>query len=251
MSEKKRGSVIRQVYRSSITEGAFAQVYGNLAQIGSSFITKLMVLMGASPMQYSFLAAIGQISAIWQPLGVAFSHHIAQRKWLCIWITFIGRFLTLFLGLALLFPSHQNGIWFMLTLLFFSAGFQATGANIWIAWVSDLIPLRIRGRFFSRRNQFLLVIGLIVSYVVSYHVDLFEAGTRGQSYIARLGAGNFFVPQNQALFWPLSMSLPPLWGLSACLFWLGSRNGSGLNFQARVSNRSLQSLLRTRIFGSF
>ncbi|MCB5253587.1 MAG: MFS transporter [Candidatus Cloacimonadaceae bacterium] len=200
MSKNKRGSLIRRVYRSSITEGAFAQVYGNLAQIGSSFITKLMVLMGAGPLQYSLLSAIGQLSAIWQPLGVAFSHHISQRKWPCIWITLIGRFLTLFLGLALLFPSRQDGIWFMLTLLFFSAGFQATGANIWIAWVSDLIPLRIRGRFLARRNQILLVIGLIISYVVSYHVDLFEGGSRGLSYIARLGAESFFVPQNQALF---------------------------------------------------
>lgn len=199
---RKRESLIRKVYRTSIVEGAFAQVYGNFAMIGSSFITKLMVLMGASPLQYSMLSAIGQVSAIWQPLGVAFSHKIGQRKWPCVWITAIGRMLTLFLGLALLFPNQREGIWFLLGLLFFSAGFQATGANIWIAWVSDLIPLRIRGRFFSKRNQILLAIGLVFSYILSFHVDLFEAGGGEikSFYRGLLNAEQFFVPQNQALF---------------------------------------------------
>lgn len=200
MAKKRRNSLIATTYRYSIIEGSFAQIYGSLAQIGSSFITKLMVIMQATPLQYSLLSALGQISAIWQPLGLAFSHHLKTRKWACIWITFIGRFLTVFLGLALIFPNRQQGIWFMLTLLFFSAGFQAAGANIWIAWISDLIPLRIRGRFFSRRNQIFLVLGLLVSYFFSYNVDLFENTAKGAAYISLLKAEAFFIPQNQAMF---------------------------------------------------
>ena len=153
-------------------------------------------------MAVSMLCCIAQVSAIWQPLGIAFSHRIAQRKWSCIWISAMGRFLSLFLGLALLFNDPQQGLWFLLLLLFFSSGLQATGANIWIAWISDIIPLRIRGRFFSRRNQILLVAGLAVSYVVSFHVDLFEsnAGSLREAYTRWLGAENFFVPSNQAKF---------------------------------------------------
>nr|MDK2850141.1 hypothetical protein [Candidatus Cloacimonadota bacterium] len=196
MSDKKIG-LIRRTYRSSIREGIFAQIYGNLAAIGSSFVTKLMVILGATPLQYSMLSALGQISALWQPLGVAFSHRISERKWICIWITFVGRFLTLFLGVALLFPDQQDGIWFMLVLLFFSAGFQATGANIWIAWISELIPLKIRGRFFSRRNQILLAVGLLFSYALSYLVDLFE---KGASPFQIRSLQKFFIPQNQTLF---------------------------------------------------
>lgn len=199
---QKQGSIVLKTFRTSILEGSFAQVYGTLAQIGSSYVTKLMVIMGASPLQYSLLTAIAQGSAIWQPLGIALSQRIAQRKWLCIWITAMGRFLSMFLGLALLFQDPQQGLWFMLVLLFFSAGFQATGANIWIAWISNIIPLRIRGRFFSRRNQILLIAGLAVSYLVSFHVDLFESkgGSLRAVYTRLLGAENFFVPSNQALF---------------------------------------------------
>lgn len=199
---KHSNSLIRKAYRTSIAEGIFAQVYGNLAQIGSSFVTKLMVILGASPLHYSLLSAFGQVSAIWQPLGVALTHRLKQRKTACVWITAAGRFLSLFLGVALLFRIPQQGIAFVLALMFFSAGLQAMGANIWIAWISDLIPLSIRGRFFSRRNQILLSIGLAVSYVLSFHVDLFDSAKGGfkQFYLGLLGAQGFFTHQNQSFF---------------------------------------------------
>ncbi len=199
---QKRGSIVQEVYKKSIVEGTFAQIHTNLATIGPAFITKLMVILGANPLQYSLLSAISQVSALWQPLGFVLSHKLSARKWVCIWTTFIGRFLTLFLGLALLFPNNQDGIWFVLVLLFFSAGFQAVGANIWIAWVSDLIPLSIRGRFLATRNQYHLAIGLAVSYIVSFHLDLFEGQKRfiAGHYLDFISAKNYFIPANQPLF---------------------------------------------------
>ncbi len=201
-TRKHSNSLVSRAYRISITEGAFSQVYGNLAQIGSSFVTKLMVILGASPMHYSLLSAFGQVSALWQPLGVALTHKLKTRKTACVWITAAGRFLTLFLGLALLFRIPEQGIIYVLALMFVSAGLQAMGANLWIAWISDLIPLSIRGRFFSLRNQILLSIGLGVSYVLSFHVDLFDSAQGGfkQFYVGFLGAEGFFTPQNQAWF---------------------------------------------------
>lgn len=200
MKEARRKHKIRKLYKISIIEGSFAQIYGNLALIGSSFVTKFMVLMQASPLQFSFLSALGQLSGLWQPLGLAFSHRFEKRKWPCIWMTALGRLLTIFLGIALFFPNQQSGIWFALGLLFISAGFQSVGGNIWIAWISDMVPVRIRGRFFSKRNQIHLIVGLIVSYILSYHVDLFESAGRGVKYISLLKAESFFVPENQALF---------------------------------------------------
>lgn len=202
MRKRHGDSIVLRTYKTSITEGIFAQVYGNLSQIGSGFITKMLVIMGATPLQYSLLSAIGQVSAVWQPLGMLLSRQFTNYRQPCIRITAIGRFLTLFLGLALLFPTSQQGIWYMLSLLFVSAGFQAMGANIWIAWISDLIPLKIRGRFFSRRNQILFLVGLLASYIVSFHVDLFEARGGGLRtwYLERIGGQGFFIPEFQTWF---------------------------------------------------
>ncbi len=188
--------------RISVIEGIFAQVYGSLCQIGSGFITKFMVILGATPLQFSLLSALGQVSALFQPLGVAFTHHLRRRKWACVWITAAGRFLTFFMGAALLFASSRMGIWFLLALLFVSMALQSIGANIWIAWVSDLIPLRIRGRFFSRRNQILLLAGLVVGYGVSLYVDMFEkqGGLARRVLVESLGLERWFTVANQPWF---------------------------------------------------
>lgn len=197
-----KDSRVLRTYKISIAEGIFAQIYGTLSTIGSGFIVKLLVMLGASPLQFSLLSSIGQLSQVAQPLGVAVNHHLKNRKKNCIWLTFAGRFLTFFLGMGFLFRSSNQGIAFVLALLLISAGFQSIGANIWIAWISDLIPLGIRGRFFSRRNQILLSAGLIVSYLVSFTLDMFESnrGAMKESVVKFFRAQEYFVVENQAMF---------------------------------------------------
>ncbi|MBW6514640.1 MAG: MFS transporter [Candidatus Syntrophosphaera sp.] len=201
-SEQRKLYTVSRVYRVSILEGVFAQIYGGLANIGSSFITKFLVLLGATPLQFSVLSALGQVSAVFQPLGVALMHRLKKRRRVCILVTAAGRFLTFFIGAALWFHDPQYGIIYVLALLFVSAGLQAAGANIWIAWVSDLIPVGIRGRFFARRNQILVFAGLVVGYIFSYFTDLFEKGGGSLSGVFSrwLDPELFFTPANQTRF---------------------------------------------------
>jgi len=219
-NKRQRGNfTVLKAYRVSILEGIFAQIYGGLATIGSSFITKFMVLLGASPMQFSVLSALGQVSAIFQPLGVALTHRLKKRRKVCIAVTAAGRFLTFFIGAALLFSDPQHGIAYVLGLLFLSAGLQAVGGNIWIAWVSDLIPIGIRGRFFARRNQILVFAGLVAGYIFSYCTDLFE---RGGGFLRGLLAGwldveSFFTPRNQAVWLALVFVIAALLGFISLL----------------------------------
>ena len=158
-----------------------------------------MVLLGATPMQFSILSSLGQVSAVFQPLGVALTHRLKKRKKVCIWVTGIGRFLSFFIGAAWFFSDRRMGIIYLLVLLFVSAGLQAIGGNIWIAWVSDLIPQTIRGRFFARRNQILAFAGLIAGYFFGYCTDLFE---KNGGLLARFIPNPvvIFNPQNQPFF---------------------------------------------------
>jgi len=204
--------LISRTYRVSIKEGIFAQIYGNLANIGSSFITKFMVLLGATPMQFSILSSLGQVSAVFQPLGVALTHRLKKRKKVCIWVTGIGRFLSFFIGAAWFFSDRRMGIIYLLVLLFVSAGLQAIGGNIWIAWVSDLIPQTIRGRFFARRNQILAFAGLIAGYFFGYCTDLFE---KNGGLLARFIPNPvvIFNPQNQPFFLILVFIIATILGI--------------------------------------
>jgi len=197
---QQKSYTVSRAYRISVIEGVFAQIYGNLGNIGSNFITKFMVLLSASPLQFSVLSALGQVAAVFQPLGVALMQRLKRRKRVCVAITAAGRFLTFFLGAALLFASPRAGIVFLLALLFVSAALQAVGSNIWIAWVSDLIPIGIRGRFFARRNQILVFSGLVAGYILSYGTDLFETGGGAlRNFLGRwLDPEVLFTPRNQA-----------------------------------------------------
>jgi len=199
---KQKSHTIAQTYRISIIEGIFSQIYGSLANIGSNFITKFLVLLGASPLHFSILSALGQLSALFQPLGVALTNKPGQRKKLCVWITAAGRFLSIFIGSALLFSQASKGIAFVLALLFISMGLQGIGGNIWIAWISDIIPAGIRGRFFARRNQILVFCGLLAGYLFSFLTDSFEKGGGAlRSLAARwVDPDHFFTPQHQALW---------------------------------------------------
>ncbi len=199
---EKAESIVRRTFRISITEGIFSQIYQSLTMIGSGFVVKLLVILQANPFHFSILSAIGQVSQVFQTLGVAFTYRLPERKGICIKITAAGRFLTFFLGLGLFFTVRNQGIWFSLGLLFLSASLLSIGSNIWIAWISDIIPLSLRGRFFSRRNQVLLFCGMIAGYIFSYLTDLFDLPDKafGRQVLAYTRWSGFFVPQNQRYF---------------------------------------------------
>jgi MFS family permease len=202
MIKSKKNNILRKTLRISIIESTFSQIYGAFAMIGSSFIVKLFVVLNATPFQFSLLSSLGQVSQVFQPLGVALTHKLPWRKRTCILITAIGRFLTFFLGISLLFTHPHTGIWFALLLLFCSASLLSIGGNIWIAWISDIVPLSFRGRFFSRRNQFMLVAGLLAGYLGSFAVDLFDKDRHGfyQTLVNITHSAKFFSPEHQGTF---------------------------------------------------
>ena len=200
MSKTKNNNLLRRTYRISTLEGVFAQVFGTFSMIGSSFIVKLLVILNATPIHFSLLSSIGQVSQLFQPLGVAVTHNLQKRKKACVYITFFGRLLTLFLGISLIFTNPHTGIWFLLILLFCSAALLSIGGNIWIAWLSDIVPLSYRGRFFSRRNQVLLIAGLVAGYIGSFTIDLFDINRNKivLNSIIRLGLADIFRPEYQS-----------------------------------------------------
>ncbi len=190
---------IRETARISTVEGAFAQVYLTLAYPGSVFITKFAVLLGATPFQFGVLAAIGQLSQVFQLLGVAISRKLTSRKGAVIRLSSLGRALALFYGvLPLLLPAEAAIVCFLL-LYFVSTSLQAASANLWVAWISDMIPLSMRGRFFARRSQVLLLAGLLTGYAFGALVDLFDPrpGPLAGVLISLLPGRAFFVASHQ------------------------------------------------------
>ena len=58
---------------------------------------------------------------------------------------------------------------------------------VWVSWMADLVPGRIRGRYFSRRSQLGQLIGVIVTLLMGFVLDRAEA--RGADWLLKIVCG--------------------------------------------------------------
>jgi len=171
---ERKPSELRETFRISITEGAYSQVYSSLAGAGSVFLTKLLVMLGASSIQFGILAATGQIFFVLMPLGALVTRKLTLHKSATVKWAVAGRALTPLIGVFPLFLSDRISITAVLAVFAASTALLAVSANIWTGWMARMVPLRIRGRFFAKRNAVLLSFGLSVAFLLGLLVDNFN-----------------------------------------------------------------------------
>lgn len=164
------------IVRISIAEGIFGQIFNSLSGPGSVFLTKFAIMINATSLQFGILAAIGQISLVFQPLGAIITRRREKRKGVVLNLLFAGRGIALFYGIIPFFFLSGNTISVFLLLFFLSVSLSAVADNAWIAWISDMIPRRVRGRFFSARSRYLMLTAIIVSCAFGFFIDLFIEG---------------------------------------------------------------------------
>lgn len=218
MDSIEQRAEIRRTTKISTIEGAFAQVHGGLSAAGSLFLTKFAVLLGATPLHFGILSATSQLSQVFQLLGVALTRRMTSRKRVILPLIAIGRALPLaYIPLPFLLPA-ETAMAVFLAIFFLNTSLQAISNNLWVAWISDMIPLQIRGRFFSRRNQVLLVVGLLFGYLFGAFIDLYsaDAGSAIRAVRSFFAAGDFFAPAN------LPYGLAIVFGFSVAMGLIGT-----------------------------
>lgn len=174
MKNPRRSSQLRETFRISTREGIFAQVFVSLAGAGSVFITKLAVMLGATPAHFGILSAIGQFSQALQPLGVAITRKRRFRKPVIVSMAATARSMAPLLGLIpLLFP-HRASLPLVLAVYAVYSAILAVCTNMWMGWIADMVPRSMRGRFFAQRNQVLMIAGVLASFLFGAAVDLFS-----------------------------------------------------------------------------
>jgi len=180
---EKIPSELRETFRISITEGVYSQVYSSLAGAGSVFLTKLLVMLGASSIQFGILAATGQIFFVLMPLGSLVTRKLTLHKSATVKWAVAGRALTPLIGVFPLFLSDRISITAVLAVFAASTALLAVSANIWTGWMARMVPLRIRGRFFAKRNAVLLSFGLFVAFLLGLLVDNFNNDPASQRLV--------------------------------------------------------------------
>jgi MFS family permease len=197
----KKANTLKQAMKISVIEGTFAQIYFTLTAIGSNFITKAAVVLNANHVQFSLLSSVSQLCQLFQLYAVYHNKNLLTRKKPCIQYAFWGRFISLLLCVCFTISNPKLAFIFFISILLLSTALATISSNMWVAWMTDLIPKQIRGRFFSQRMQIHLLCAFLIGYVFSFFIDLFEVGTDTLRYslISKLNLNTFFVDANLSI----------------------------------------------------
>ncbi len=142
-------SPIRRSMSLSLLEGGAAEIFAACATGG--VVTGWAVYLGARPATIGFLGAL-PLAAQMVNLGAAWITDAVGPKRHTVVAMAISRLL-LFTLAALPFvplaPPVKLGVFVVVIALSTVAG--VVGNTAWLAWMSDLVPPAVRGRFFGRR----------------------------------------------------------------------------------------------------
>uniref|UniRef100_UPI00403F6D64 MFS transporter n=1 Tax=Paenibacillus sp. FSL K6-1096 TaxID=2921460 RepID=UPI00403F6D64 len=172
--EVRKASVHRKNLQIATFEGIPSTIFQVLLQ--GQFLTGFLLYLGASSSQIGFVLALTTLVNVAQ-IGVAFLiQKLPSRKWAMV--TFIGlhRLLWASTGLVpFIFPQEY---WVTAFIGLYTIAFIANtaGGVLWNSVISDLVPARVRGRYFGIRNTFLNALGSLVMYGGGIVLDRYPGG---------------------------------------------------------------------------
>lgn len=168
---------IQKGLRIAVWEGIFATVHITLTT--GAFLTGFALLLGANDFEIALLTAIPLLTQILQVVAVHAVEYAGRRKWITGICSLAGRALWVFLVLIpLIKPLREQAIHvFLWTFLWISILLSFSGAP-WLSWMADLVPAKIRGRYFGRRNMILGIVTMATSILAGRILDHFKGQQR-------------------------------------------------------------------------
>jgi len=178
---------LRRSLNAAVAEGAFAEIFAACAT--GAVITGWALYLGASAAVIGFLGAL-PLGAQVASLPAAWFTNARSRKTVALWAVGISRltFLPL-LALPTLDATPGTKLDLFLAIVAISTVASVVGNSAWVAWMGDLVPDRLRGRFFGRRTIFLSIAGTLTSLGAAILLDqLAPIGWTGAALAGLTGA---------------------------------------------------------------
>ncbi len=149
-------------------------------------LTRYAKLLNVSAFGFGLMAALPFAGALMQLPASYFIERYGHRKLIFIGAGIIHRGLWI---AAAAIPWLAPPAWWGPILIGLLAVSWATGhmlGPIWVSWMADLVPARIRGRYFSRRTQIGQFVGIIITVIIGEVLDIAEL--RGESALRTTAA---------------------------------------------------------------
>jgi MFS family permease len=136
--------------RACTAEGLVSEVIGACA--GGAVLTGWAIHLGASALVTGLVVALPQMAQVLQ-IPAAWSTARLGHKRACVFLLTAARLAPLPLAaLPLLHLPARAGQAVLLGVAAVAAVLGVLGNNAWVSWMSELVPRRIRGRYFGRRT---------------------------------------------------------------------------------------------------
>ena len=166
----------RSALKNSLGE---AKSSGASASIGELYAVPFAKEVGAQPLQIGLLTALsGMVAPLAQLWGTRLLERGGNRKRIVItfaffqalmWLSIAGLAIALYQGLLVNAGAHLFILLYTLLVALGNVTFPA-----WFSWIGDIVPENERGKYFSRRNRIVGIIGLLVVLVGAFVIDIFR-----------------------------------------------------------------------------
>lgn len=133
-------------------EGSLANVF--IVFTGGAFLTALALLFGANDFEIGVLASIPFLSQMAQLTSAFFIEHMHNRKGVVWWLSVAGR-QSWWTILPVLFLPVSHKLEILMAVVLFSSLSVMIATPGWLSWMADLIPEKVRARYFGFRSAWL------------------------------------------------------------------------------------------------
>ncbi len=170
--EKLSQEEIQTGMRWILRDGIAAQAMVTFTS--GAFLIAYALQLGASNFVIGLLAAIGPLSQLMQLPAIYAVERYRNRRAIVVLMASVSRLCWLFIGLIPFLFSPQLGLGVLLAALIINSTTGAISGCSWNSWMRDMIPQDILGRFFSRRMQIAVGIGVFLSLAAAGYLDLWK-----------------------------------------------------------------------------
>ena len=177
--------------RRSILFMIFGNLFGNLfgTITGGSALTGLAKDLGANDFIFGVLTAIPLFGTLMQIPAAMLVSRTKKRKTYMLTFGAVSRALWILIGLVpFLVPVRPD--WLRIWAVIFLVGISSLGGSFinvcFTPWLADLVPIEIRGRWFSVRDRIISVVGVTVGLLTARLLDTLP-GFTGYSLVFIIG----------------------------------------------------------------
>ncbi len=162
MNIAHRRNAVRKSLRMSVLDGS---AYAAMLGLIQNFVTPFALALKATTAQVGLLSSIPNLIVGFSQLAAPqLSEKAGSRKGLILPMVFMHAIMFIpILLIPFIFGGSQ--VWWLIGFITVSTVFGAIANPAWGSLMADLVPIRLRGRYFSSRGQIAGIITLVFSFI--------------------------------------------------------------------------------------